>query len=213
MSATELQKPKFLYFDIGNVLLYFDHRRAARQLADVYQSSAERIWGVVFAGQGLNYQIDAGALTTDEAYEALCTAMGRRPDFNAVWLAASDIFRLNISLKTVVSRLAAAGNRLGLLSNTSDMHWRFFADGRYGLIPEAFEQHALSYRLRLMKPGREIYQAAADLARVSPGEVFYVDDIPANVEGARAAGFDAVLFTTTADYVAELRRRGVEFSY
>ena len=54
---------------------------------------------------------------------------------------------------------------------------------------------------------------AARQAGVAPEEVFYTDDIPKNVEGARAAGFDAVLFTTAAQYAADLRARGVRFNY
>ena len=54
---------------------------------------------------------------------------------------------------------------------------------------------------------------AAKMAGVAPKEVFYTDDIQANVDGALAAGFDAVLFTTAADYVRELRRRGIRFNY
>ena len=116
-------------------------------------------------------------------------------------------------MKAIVSRLRAAGHRLGLLSNTCDMHFDLFADGRYEPIPEAFEVVILSYKLKLMKPQPEIYLEAARQAGVAPEEVFYVDDLPANIEGARRVGFDAVLFTTPAAYAEELRRRDVRFNY
>ena len=93
------------------------------------------------------------------------------------------------------------------------MHTEFFTDGRYSGIPTDFEVVVLSYKLKLMKPDAAIYLEAAKMAGVAPEEVFYTDDIQANVDGARAAGFDAVLFTTAADYVGKLRRRGVRFNY
>jgi glucose-1-phosphatase len=203
----------FFYFDIGNVLLNFDHRLAARQLAPLFNTDFDKLWHVVFSSGSLNYQLDEGTLTAEGFYEALCSEFGTRPNFAHACLAASEIFELNYTMNTVVSRLSAAGHRLGLLSNTSDLHWHYFANGRYGLLPGAFEAHTLSYRLKLMKPGYEIYLRAAEIAGVKPSDVFYVDDIAANVEGARAAGFDAVQYTTTAAYVKELRARGVKFSY
>ncbi|MBS0210634.1 MAG: HAD family phosphatase [Planctomycetes bacterium] len=205
--------PKFFYFDIGNVLLHFDHRIAARQLAALFECDVERLWHLVFSSGSLNYQLDEGLLTTEGFYEALCGEFGRRPDFVQACLAASEIFELNHTMNAVVSKLSAAGHRLGLLSNTSDLHWQYFANGRYGLIPGVFDAHVLSYRLGLMKPGREIYLKAAEMAGVPPQEIFYVDDLLPNVEGAKAAGIDAVQYTTTEAYVKELRKRGVRFNY
>ena len=64
-----------------------------------------------------------------------------------------------------------------------------------------------------MKPDRAIYTAAAELAGCRPEEVFFVDDLPENVVGARAAGFDAEVFTDVRTLVGDLRRRGVRFNY
>ena len=75
--------------------------------------------------------------------------------------------------------------RLGLLSNTSDIHWQFFGTGRYWFVPDVFETMVLSYRVKLMKPDRRIFLHAAELAGVRPEEVFYVDDMPQHVAGAR----------------------------
>jgi epoxide hydrolase-like predicted phosphatase len=202
----------FLYFDLGNVLLFFDHRRAARQMAQLIGCQAERIWDCVFAG-GLNAKLDAGEVTSEDFYEAVCRHFNCRPDRQTLATAFAEIFEINVSMNAVVAQLKAAGYRLGLLSNTCELHWDYFASGRYALIPSAFDVVVLSCRLKLMKPGVEIYHAAAELAGVRPEEVFYIDDIMANVDGARAAGFDAVQYTTTRAFVAELRRRSVLFNY
>ncbi|HEX4128692.1 MAG TPA: HAD family phosphatase [Pirellulales bacterium] len=206
------RKPKFLYFDLGNVLLNFSHRRAAEQMAAVCDTTAERMWATVFDG-GMNHRLDAGTLTTQDFYTALCDGFACRPDFEALCLAGSDIFEVNYSMQAVVAALSLAGYRLGLLSNTSDLHWRFITAGRYALVPGMFERTILSFEHRAMKPEPEIFRIAAAEAGVEPHEVFYVDDLPANVAGARAAGFDAVQYTDTASYVDELRRRGVCINY
>lgn len=61
----------------------------------------------------------------------------------------------------------------------------------------------------LMKPDAAIYEAT--LARLGrrPAEAVFVDDSPANVAGAQAAGLHAVRFTTTPNLIAELQGLGV----
>jgi FMN phosphatase YigB (HAD superfamily) len=204
--------PRFLYFDLGNVLLNFDHRLAARQMGEVAGLAAERVWEIVFAGD-LEWRYEAGEIGDREFYEIFCGQSGTRPDFEALLLAGSAIFSPNTSIFPVVAALDAAGYRLGILSNTCPGHWAYCSDGRYGLVNQSFEVFALSYELGACKPAARIFQAAAKLAGVPPEEIFFVDDIARHVAGARAAGFDAVQYTTTPALVVDLRERGIEFNY
>ena len=203
----------FLYFDLGNVLLYFSHERACRQMAAV-ASTPERgltptdVRRVVFES-GLEDLYEAGELTTAEFYVQFCRQTATRPDLDALARAASDIFWPNDSLLAVIAELRQGGHRLGLLSNTNEIHWEFVSDGRYDHLPDAFDVLALSYRMGTMKPRREIFERAAVLASVAPGEIFYTDDRPEHVAAAREVGYDAVQYTDTPALVAELRRRGI----
>jgi FMN phosphatase YigB (HAD superfamily) len=203
---------RFLYFDLGNVLLYFSHQRAAAQLAALAGVPAEDVFEGLFRSD-VNYRCDAGQLSGTEFASHFRERYPCEVPDAIIHQAASDIFVVNARMKAVVAQLRAAGYRLGILSNTCDMHTEFFSSGCYSHIPTDFEVVVLSYKLRMMKPDASIYLKAAEMAGVAPSEVFYTDDIQANVDGARAAGFDAVLFTTAADYVEEARRRGIRFNY
>jgi putative hydrolase of the HAD superfamily len=207
-----MAEPRFFYFDLGNVLLKFDHRRAARQMAEVAGVTPQQVWDVVFAG-GLNDKLDAGQITTAEFYEYFCRELDCRPNLHALALAASDIFELNYSMSAVLGRLVAARKRIGLLSNTSDVHWQYFGAERYWFLPQVFETLVLSFRLQLMKPDPRIFLQAAEMAGVRPQEVFYVDDMPQHVAGARSVGIDAVQYTTTPTFIADLAKRGVRLTY
>lgn len=204
--------PSFLYFDLGNVLLFFSHDRMCRQMAEVIGVEAEAVRRLLF-DTPLELDCEYGRISNEQFYEALCAEFNCRPDYQRLAVAGSDIFHVNVTMRAVLGQLIAARHRVGLLSNTSDLHWQFFADGRYSMIPDAFECVALSFRLGRMKPEREIYLEAAELAGVAPEEVFYVDDVAANVHGAREAGFDAVQYTSTPQFVADLRARGIPFNY
>ena len=59
----------------------------------------------------------------------------------------------------------------------------------------------------VVKPDRRIYEITAERLPHLPGEVIFFDDRAANVEAARAFGFDAEVFTGEADLVAALKDR------
>ena len=203
--------PKFLYFDLGNVLVTFSVDVMLRQIGAAAGITAEEARAAIFDDE-LMRQHESGRLSQREFYEAFCAAISRRPDYDALVAAASDIFVLNLPMLPVVAQLHQAGYPMGILSNTCATHWDHCL-GRYRIIGEAFAVHALSFRIGAMKPEAAIFHAAAELAGVRTEDVFFVDDLVQHVAGARAAGFDAVQYTTTPALVTELRRRGVRFNY
>lgn len=209
MPVSASRPPKFFYFDLGNVLLFFDHRRAARQMAEVAGVPPEMVWEIVFAS-GLEQRYEAGKLSTQEFYEIFCEQTGARPDYQALAAAAGNIFEVNAPLLALLERLSESGRRLGLLSNTCELHWEHFSSGCYPPIPAAFHSLVLSFRVGCMKPETQIYAHAAELAGAAPHEIFFVDDVAGHVAAARRFGFDAVQYTTPEALAAELRQRGVD---
>jgi len=203
--------PQFLYFDLGRVLLDFDVERMLRQIGAVAGLAPQRVREVIF-DTGLLFQAESGALGTQEFYEAFCDRTGTQPERTALERAAGDIFELKTSVVPVVAQLRAAGHRMGVLSNTCACHWEHCVR-RFRILTVLFDVTALSYQIGHVKPDRAIFLAAAELAGTPPASVFFVDDTPGHVEGARAAGFDAVSFTSTPQLVADLRARGVQFNY
>ncbi len=201
----------FFYFDLGRVLVDFSIENMLARVAGAAGITPEDAREALF-GAGLQLEYERGRLTTEEFYEEFCREAGVRPDPGVLCHAAADIFTLRRCMLPLVTQLHEAGYRTGILSNTSDLHWEH-CYRRYSVLRESFDVYALSYRIGHWKPEPEIYTAAAALAGVSPQEVFFVDDHPANVDGARAAGFDAVPYTTTAQLAADLRSRAARFNY
>jgi FMN phosphatase YigB (HAD superfamily) len=70
-----------------------------------------------------------------------------------------------------------------------------------------FERIVDSLDIGVRKPEVAAYTAAVDLLGAQPGRVLFIDDLTANVEGARAAGLQGFRFDTTdpAASVAALR--------
>ena len=158
------------------------------------------------------HDLEAGRLSTRQFYEAFCSVTGVRAEFDRLVVAATDIFEVNLPVVPIVAQLKQAGYRMGVLSNTCDMHWEY-CHRQYRIVQDCFDVYALSYKIGAAKPEAAIFQAAAEMVGCQPEEMFFVDDIAGHVVGAKAVGVDAVQFTTAEALAKELRRRGIRFNY
>jgi putative hydrolase of the HAD superfamily len=117
----------------------------------------------------------------------------------------------------LIDELHAVGLDTGVLSNTNASHWSQMQedDGPHGpLFPSARKprhRHA-SHLLGLAKPDAAIYRAFADRvaaargAPLDPARIVFFDDLPENVEAARAQGWHAHRIDHTASPAQQMRR-------
>ena len=202
--------PKFIYFDLGKVLVDFSFERMCRQMGEAAGIEPQQVQAVLAAGLQADYE--TGKLDSRAAHEVFCRQTGTRPDYEAFSLACNDIFTPIDSMLPVVAQLYQAGHRLGILSNTCEGHWNYCLR-RYTMLREFFSVLALSFEIGAVKPETVIFHRAAELAGCQPEEIFYADDLSGHVTAARSVGFDAVVYQSTAQTVKELRKRGVKFNY
>ena len=206
------RSPSFLYFDLGNVLFFFDHAVACRQMAEVTGVTVETVRQVAFES-GLEWRYERGEISSREFYDLFCEQVERQPDFDDLLHAASAIFDMNKRIVPLVAHLRSAGCRMGILSNTCDAHWNYITNSRHPFVKQYFNPLVLSYEIGSMKPESKIYTVAANLAEVAPDEIFFVDDREENVAAAMDAGFDAVQYTGVHELARSLRERGLHFNY
>jgi epoxide hydrolase-like predicted phosphatase len=95
------------------------------------------------------------------------------------------------------------GLKAGILSNSgpgareAERGWGF---------EQMTDDIVYSHEVGLGKPDPAVYALTAARLGVAPGEIVFLDDVAANVEAARAAGWHAVLHEETARSIAELER-------
>ncbi|KPM55068.1 hydrolase [Frankia sp. R43] len=92
--------------------------------------------------------------------------------------------------------------RTGVLSN-SFVGAREREQERYGFA-DVTEVIVYSHEVGLAKPDPRIYTLTCERLGVAPYDVVFLDDTPAAVEGARAAGWQGVLFHDTEQAIAEV---------
>lgn len=202
--------PEFFYFDLGNVLFHFDHGLACRQAGQLVGLPAEAVRDILFTAD-VQQRYERGDFDSAAMYRLFCERSGRRPDYEALLRATSAIFSLNREVVPILSGMRAAGLRLGILSNTCAAHWEYLNNGRYTVLGSLFELAVLSFEVRCLKPEAAIYAHATRRAGVAAARIFFVDDRPENIAGARQAGWQAVQYQSPRQLAADLRRLGVEF--
>ena len=62
----------------------------------------------------------------------------------------------------------------------------------------------ISEEAGVSKPDPRIFAIAAERLGVAPAEIVFLDDLPENVDAARAFGLQAVLFTSTPQAIADI---------
>jgi HAD superfamily hydrolase (TIGR01509 family) len=204
-------QPSFLYFDLGKVLVEFSLERMMVQAAAAAGVAVERVRHAMLDDQ-LLYRYEKGQVSSRDFFETFCAAADCRPDYDRLVDAFSEIFAIHLPVLPIIAQLRQAGYRLGVLSNTCEVHWEYCV-AHYDILSDVFDVYALSFRIGASKPDAAIFRAAAEMAGHQPEDVFFVDDIAENVAGARAFGFDAVQFTSASALAADLRRRGLRFNY
>jgi HAD superfamily hydrolase (TIGR01509 family) len=173
----------FLY-DIGRVLLDFHFESSlARLLPDSSADSNERLSRLLERKD----EFESGAIHLDDyttwALEVLGTSASPA-EFHDAW---QRIFTPNEPMWQTVRRLATAGHRLILFSNTNAIHcpWIFDEYPEFSL----FHAAVLSFEAGSIKPHPEIYQYAIDTHALLPSEVLYIDDLPDNIATGKQFGF------------------------
>src|SRR5262245_52213295 len=120
---SEHQRMRTLLLDFGNVVAFFDHRRATRHLAQLPGVAIlePEIYAQIFES-GLERDFDAGRITT-EAFLSELRAITRTTASDAELTEAwSDMFWPNEPMESLLPRLKHAGLQLVLASNTNARH-------------------------------------------------------------------------------------------
>ena len=74
---------------------------------------------------------------------------------------------------------------------------------------EAFDHEFLAAELGMLKPSPEIFGAVQALLATPPEGILFVDDMAANVDAARVAGWDALVYSSNEQLAADLADRGL----
>lgn len=195
-------------FDFGGVLCFPPTEQQIAEAATLCGLNAEEFLGAFWKKRRAYdrghdpapYWQDIAAVGGHVFDDAMIAEMVRREiDF---WM------RFDERVLRWVEQLRAAGFETAILSNLPRPLGEALRAAP-GFL-DHFDHVTFSYELGVIKPERDIYEHAIRGLGAAPARTLFLDDRVENVEGARAAGLHAVLFTTWEDFIArECTRLGL----
>ena len=147
---------------------------------------------------------DRGDVTEREMYENLARLFSRTPeDMEEEYLRRAVIDREMVAFIEELRKK----HRVCLLSNAQSDYLRKVFDRED--LDRLFDEKVVSGDVRMIKPYPEIFELLLSRVGIKPSEAVFIDDNPKNVEGARAVGIHAILFTGKDALISELAALGV----
>lgn len=189
-----------IIFDLGKVILDFDHRNITRRLAERSRISEERVHDVIFGGDR-ERSYDRGKISSRDFYRDVVESLGIDvpfQEFKDIW---TRIFTSNDDVCNVI-RMLKKRYKLLLLSNTNEMHFDYVS-GIFEIL-RTFDDYVLSYRVGERKPHPKIYLTALQKAGCPVGACIYIDDMEPYVVAARQLGMQAIVFRDAQQLQREL---------
>ena len=157
---------KFVYFDLGNVLLNFSHQRMIDQVSVVAGVSTDVVQRHMFDND-LENRYETGEVNSAQFHAEFCGLIEKKCDFEDFLVACGDIFWLNEPTIPVLSQLAQLNLGMGILSNTCEAHWDF-ALRRFPALRQLFPVRVTSFEARSMKPDSNIYKSQSSRPEYRP---------------------------------------------
>jgi putative hydrolase of the HAD superfamily len=199
---------RWVLFDLGGVFVAASAGDVARRVAQELGVPRRRLLDA--AGSYLP-AVTRGEITLRQAYSGLVDDLGTAVSPDQVLDVHLAEFRRQCSehdpQAVDLARRLRQEFRVACLTNTEPEVAEICR--RSGLF-DYFERAFTSVDLGLAKPDPEIYRVVAEDLGCPTGCIFFTDDRPENIEGARCAGMRAVQWRGVEDFEARLRSAASE---
>lgn len=198
---------KAVVFDVGNVLYGWEPEGFL--LSQIADDDARLRYIEDIDLWGWHDSLDGGR-PFDEAAAELSEKFPVYAELIAAW---GDRFGETIKdpvpgVHAIVEALDARHVPLFAITNFSADFWTPFHDRERAFFSR-FRDIVVSGEEKLLKPDPAIYYLALRRFGLQPHEALFIDDRAINVEGARAVGMHAHLFTTAENLRPQLEQHGL----
>jgi putative hydrolase of the HAD superfamily len=196
-----------LLFDLGRVVIDIDFTRTAACWADHAGCTPNDIVDRFVRDEAYHHH-ERGHLSDADFFANLRELLGIEitdaqflEGWNAIFIG---------EMPGIAPLLARAAKHLPLyaFSNTNGAHVAHFSP-RFADVLSHFREIYLSSTIGLRKPDAEAYDHVVAATGVPAERIVFFDDLPENIEGARARGLKAVQVRSSADVASALAALGI----
>ncbi len=189
-----------IIFDLGNVLIEIYPGRTISALSDYCKLPCETLQH--FFLSEIHLQFMGGELTPVEFHQSFKKHYSRDityEQFVDAW--AKLIGPAKNGIPEMVESLSARYD-LAVCSNTDPLHWQLARSK--DLFFSYFKNFFLSFELNCNKPSPDIFGIILNKLSVSPSNVIFIDDTPANINIAKQLDFKTLHATNAAQIIQGL---------
>lgn len=195
-----------IIFDIGNVLVDFSWRQMLIRKG-IPEELVEKIGDATVRTDIWN-EFDRGVMSHEEIVEKLCA---NSPEFSDYIHKGFDDFEGIVKLRStsipLIEGLKKAHYRVLVLSNFSK--GAIDCNKKEMAFLEYVDGGILSYKDKVIKPDKEIYDLIVDRYGLDRSKCVFVDDTLKNVEGAKNAGIKAIVYKSLEQMMDEFKALGI----
>ena len=191
---------KAVIFDLGGVLIFYNHMIAARKMSRLIRFPKEKIFA--FLNENKEFNVSYELKSSPKIYWGIAEKeLGKKipiSDFEKFW---NTIFWPNKKM-ILFARKIKKKYKIALLSNTGNLHGSYLSKKYH--LQEIFSVIIYSYKVKTRKPNRKIYEIALKKLHVKPREAIFIDDKKPNVKGAEKVGIHGVLFRNSKQAIRDV---------
>ncbi len=202
-----LNNIEVMLFDLGNVILPFNHYQIAEKLSQFSQNrefqEPRRLFSFLFDLQeGSINGYEVGKISSTDFFLSLKKRLSLSISFETFIPIWNDIFVEDQEVSEIIRSLKGK-KRLGLISNTNPLHFDYVLSKFF--ILQIFDKWILSHEVGFKKPSIEIFQKAMEWASVEPEKILLIDDIQRHIEVAISLGMHGIHFISAQQLKEELK--------
>ena len=197
---------KVILCDLGNVIIFVDHKKIAQGLAKFSDKNEEYIY-TFFLNSTARKKFDVGKITAAMLFADFKSKLNLKmgfTQFKKIW--CSCFTGVNKDMVCLLNNLKK-NYKLVLLSNTDEIHFNYLKNKHK--LTGIFSDFALSYKIGHMKPSPWIYLSALKKANAFPTKVAYIDDIENFVLASKFFGIKGVQYTNFDKLKKDLMNMGI----
>lgn len=185
---------KAIIFDLGNVVIDFDHTISARRISRFSSRTPKEIFDLFFDSELIGI-FEEGKISPQDFFLEVKKILGLQLEYKAFLPIWNEIFFLTEKNRYVynLAKMLKRHYKVALLSNINVLHYEYLRQNFP--VFDAFTDIITSFELGFKKPHPAIYHKTLEVLGELPGEVFYTDDRAELVEKARALGINSHCFS------------------
>lgn len=201
-------RPQAIIFDLGNVLIDFDHRIAARRIAKFSGHAPEEIFSLFFDSK-LTRLFEAGKIPPRKFFlevKKILRADIKYCEFLPIW---NEIFFLTEKNREIydLAKFLRQEYKLALLTNINMLHLEYLKSNFP--VFDVFHKILASCELGLAKPNPLIYKKTLEILGLEPEQTLYFDDRPELIESASRLGMPSFVFSSVKQLKKDLFSRRI----